>query len=284
MKEILKRYGGYKAESMAGGFTNATYCLQGGGQKLVAKIANLSNSDIENEKLVLSFLKDKDFTPQVVDSFQDSGTQVLVTKFAGGQNGQAVLDAGNRERAEILFTKMGLCLARSIHSYAYDGNLYGMRAGRNGPLQFNMSFLPESLADSCNAAVSGFHFRREEWVLTHGDFGAHNLLIDDSDQLTVMDWEWAEWFHPLVDLAWACWNTQLHYPGIADTLLPAFLEAYQSIKPVSFSADTMKICVLYKLHTLLSRMEYADEEAQKKWTHRLKWALESDFSQDLNSE
>lgn len=286
MKEILKeKYGAYRAVRMTGGFTNATYWLKGDTSNLVAKVANLSNRDIENEKFVLYFLKDKAFTPQMFDSFMSGDSQVIVTHYMSGRNGQAILDAGDIRLARKLFSKMGRCLAQQIHSCSFDGNRHKLRIGQSGPFQFDNFYLSETLREKCNSLVSESSFREQDWVLTHGDFGAHNLLIEDeSEQLTVIDWEWAEWFHPLVDLAWTCWNTKLHYPHLADQLLADFLKAYLSVKPILFTEEELMVFVLYKLHTILTRMELANKETQKKWTHRLEWTLDSDWTYALNSD
>lgn len=277
IKLLIKKYGDIRPLRLTGGFTNSTYLLQGTAPPLVAKIANLSNQDIENERQALFFLKDSAITPKIVELISEEGTQIVISLFMRGQNGQSVLDTGDVHRSERLFRKMGLCLADDIHSHHYDGTRHNLRLGHLNRLPFPIDFVPEDLLMKCATILERLEPQTDEWVLTHGDFGSHNVLVENDSPLTVIDWEWAEWFHPVVDLAWVCWNTKLHYPEIADRLNRAFLEAYQSRKAIPVTPQTIKAYALYKLRNILMRMEYADQDTQEKWIHRLEWTLNSEL-------
>lgn len=274
---LTKKYGPVEPIRLTGGFTNATYLLHGTNPALVAKVANLSNLDIENESRALLFLKDSTHTPRIVDMVSEKGSRIVITQFLEGENGQAVLDTGDVHRSENLFKEMGRCLADGVHARLYEGNRQNLRLGNLYGSSDSLDFAPRALLMGCHEVLDRLDAPLEEWVLTHGDFGAHNVLVKSGRPLTVIDWEWAEWFHPLVDLAWVCWNTKLHYPAIADRLNHAFLQSYQSRKPINFEADTLKAFALYKLRNILFRMQNADRQTQEKWIHRLEWTLNSEI-------
>ena len=115
-------------------------------------------------------------------------------------------------------------------------------------------------------------------MLTHGDYGSHNILFAEHDNITVIDWEWVEWFHPLVDIAWTCWNTKLHYPNVADRLNQTFISAYQTIRPITCTNDEIKTYSLYKLWSILKKVQNSGEETREKWVSRLEWTLNPDLT------
>jgi aminoglycoside phosphotransferase (APT) family kinase protein len=269
LKTLTERYG--RMRRLTGGFTNAAYLLQDTTPNLVAKVAALSNQDLLNEKNVLGFLGENTFAPQYVDTFSVDSAFILVTTFKEGDNGQGILDTGDMKRATNLFYKMGICLARNIHSMPFEGETASLRMGK--PVSTRLDFVPKDLQAQSEAYLKQINWDPSTWVLTHGDYGSHNILFGDNDQFTVIDWEWTEWFHPLVDIAWACWNTKLHYPDIADTLNQTLMNAYQSVTPLDCTDDDIKIYVLYKIWNILNRVQNADKDTQEKWISRLKWTF-----------
>jgi len=76
-------------------------------------------------------------------------------------------------------------------------------------------------------------------VLVHGDFRVGNLLVDATGLVTVLDWEFAHWGHPLEDLAWPlvrAWRfgqDHLRLGGIGTAT--AFLAAYNQAAASAFT-------------------------------------------------
>lgn len=272
-ENLIKKYDAVEAVCLKGGFTNTAYLLKGTDPLLVAKAAGHSNRDILNEMHVLRFLQNTPIAPSMVDLVTVKKTNWLISTFHHGTNGQSLLDAGDLQPAETLYKDMGRLLAHHINAHRFDGNRRNLRLGHVNPLQADLDFVPGDLLTETAFILKKINTHPGEWVLTHGDFGSHNILVSENGRLTVIDWEWAEWFDPLVDLAWTCWNTKLHYPDLADRLNQAFLEAYQSVKSISLTPELLKAYSLYKLRNILLKMNNADQATQEKWRHRLEWTL-----------
>ena len=273
--ELRKRFRASEWERLMGGFTNDVYLLKGTKPLLVAKVAQWSSQDMENEVKVLKFLETTSYTPKVIDLFSINNKQIIVFTYAEGMNGQAILDTGDHKRSINLFRGMGVRLA-DIHSHSYSGNPSGLRFADFEMLLYDLSFVPKELVKKSERLLQHLDRNKREWTLTHGDFGSHNILTDE-ECLTVIDWEWAEWGHPLIDLAWTCWNTKLHYTAIADELNQIFLNAYKAQREVVYSPELIKTYSLYKLWMILYRVQHADEETQQKWINRLEWTFENEI-------
>lgn len=119
--------------------------------------------------------------PEIVEA--DLELPRLVMREAPGRHGQALIDDG---RAALVLAATGTLLRR---------------------LQETSPTLVPSLAGHGS-------------VISHGDFGPQNLLIDvERDEITaVMDWEFAHIGEPVEDLAWAEWIVRMHHPGAVDEL------------------------------------------------------------------
>jgi aminoglycoside phosphotransferase (APT) family kinase protein len=191
-------------------------------------------------------------------------------------NGQEILDTRDLKRSHDLFRHMGELLSTQIHSYSHTGDHGGLRSADFKALRFDVDYVPKVFVEESQALLEQIDAPVHEWTLTHGDFGSHNILADGR-KLTVIDWEWAEWGHPLVDIAWACWNTKLHYPKIADGLNHTFIRAYQARRPISCTSEHIKAYSLYKLWTILQKVKHADRQTQMKWVNRLEWTLHTDI-------
>ncbi|GGH77851.1 phosphotransferase family protein [Pullulanibacillus pueri] len=275
-KYLMKQYGAKKLVRLTGGFTNAVYLLEATEPPLVVKIAQWSNGDMENEANTLRFLNQGAFTPEVRDLFSMKQQQIIVFTYKEGKNGQAILDTGHFKSSIELFHDMGKLLATAIHSHPYSGEQQGLRVADFKRIRFDLNYVPETLMKQSKALLEERGAQEHPWTLTHGDFGSHNVLAD-GHHLTAIDWEWAEWGPPLVDLAWTCWNTKLHYPSIADQLNQTFLQAYQAERDVHYTPELMKVYSLYKLWIILNKVQSSDEETQQKWVKRLEWTLQTEI-------
>ncbi|WP_396128044.1 phosphotransferase [Exiguobacterium mexicanum] len=86
-------------------------------------------------------------------------------------------------------------------------NAISIRLLDSSALDFSLDFAPEELRDASRRFLDRLPLTAEsDRVLTHGDFGIHNVLLTDKGEVTVLDWEWAEWADPRMDVAWCCWS------------------------------------------------------------------------------
>ena len=120
-----------------------------------------------------------------------------------GVNGQYILDSGNLEHAQTLYKNLGQVLASQIHSKSLNASQHGIRKSATAMLKSKLEaeFVPENLIGQSSIVLSSMNDNEQNWVLTHGDYGSHNILFDLENNFTVLDWEWAEWGNPLHDVA-----------------------------------------------------------------------------------
>lgn len=270
-----------RLERLTGGYTNFTYLMAGTEPPLVAKVTNLSNEDTDNEIGAMKLLQGGCNTPAVHEVSELYGMRIILMDCMQGVNAQSILDAGDWRRAEQIYRSMGILLASQIHSRPYIQQGQGVRlSNRSGlnPMIRKLEFVPDHLAGHSIQILSAEEAREQPWVLTHGDYGVHNLLCEADDSLHVLDWEWAEWGNPLNDVAWVSWFTKLHYPGQAGMLNAAFIRGYLSVNPVLFSPLQLKAASIYKVCNVLRRLQIAPKEVQLEWVRRLEWTLSEDFS------
>ncbi|KGE18075.1 phosphotransferase family protein [Paenibacillus wynnii] len=266
---------------LTGGYTNLTFLMEGS-EPLVAKVAGLQNHDTENEVNCLEFLKASAIAPIIHDVLEFSNERVLVMDYRPGVNGQSILDSGSLERALVLYRSLAQLLATKIHTHALGADPHGIRksnAEQIRSLELDLGFVPRHLVDQSKTILAELDVNEQNWVLTHGDYGSHNILIDDDNNLNVLDWEWAEWGHPLNDVGWVVWFTKLHYPQLALVLNKAFVEEYivhSALK--SISPHQLKSGNVYKVWNILSRLQNAPPNVQAEWIRRLEWTLDTDFS------
>jgi aminoglycoside phosphotransferase (APT) family kinase protein len=275
---ILERlnniYGDFKPVWLAGGYTNQTVLLQGTEPPLVVKVS-VSNQDMQNEMNSLKITKGTS-VPKIYDLINLENHQLIVMEYRPGANGQSILDQGNLEKAKELYKKLGQSLAKDVHSIKFKPSS-GINECNMHNLQLELPYLPEDLINVSKEILRGLNDYKEDWVLTHGDFGPHNVLFGGANQFTILDWEWSEWGNPLCDLSWTCWFTALHYPENKDTLIPLFLESYLSINSIQLSAKKLKAYSVYKVWKVLAKIESASKEVKEEWIRRLKWTIETDI-------
>lgn len=271
-----------RLERLTGGYTNLTYLMAGVEPPLVAKITNLSNEDTLNEIQVMKLVQGSCDTPAVHKVMEMDGKRIIVMDGVQGVNAQSVLDTEDWVRAERIYSKMGRLLATQIHSRPYHPQGKEIRLSNRaelGQVIQPLEFVPASLGRHSLQLLTAAEAGELSWVLTHGDYGVHNLLCDEEDRLHVLDWEWAEWGSPLNDVAWVCWFTKHHYPAKARLLNAAFLQGYLSSNPLTFTPSQMKAASLYRVWNILHRLRIAPKEVQREWVRRLEWTLGEDFQE-----
>jgi aminoglycoside phosphotransferase (APT) family kinase protein len=277
IKMLLKdQYGDFNPVRLFGGFTNDAYLLEGTSPLLVAKVANLTNRDIVNEANCLRLLHDSAFSPIVHGQSETKDVQVTLMEFRRGQNGQFIVDSNDVKRTRELYKRMAETLANSIHAKKYV-NSFGIRKSNMNELNLNLDFVPKEFADQFINMIKNVNDTPVEWVLTHGDFGVHNVLLNADGHIIVLEWERAEWGNPLCDISWVCWFTHLHYPEYAKSLNPLFIDEYQNLTPVNLSSDQLKSYCLYRVWKVLNKLDQSPAEVQLEWVRRLKWTLKTDI-------
>lgn len=88
---------------------------------------------------------------------------------------------------------VGQYLAVHIHSKCFDSNEKGVRKSNAEQLkisELDAEFIPAELVKQSNIELSGMDVTERKWVLTHGDYGPHNILIETDHRLNILDWEW----------------------------------------------------------------------------------------------
>ncbi|WP_409295596.1 phosphotransferase family protein [Peribacillus sp. SCS-26] len=278
VKEYLAdRYGNFKPVRLTGGYTNETFLLEGTQPLLVAKAARPSSRGLENEIISLRLMEQTGVVPKIYDHIKENDIQISVMDYREGMNGQSLLDNNDIERTKELYKSLGKSLSESIHSIKYDFTPHGIKECDFHQLNFHLNFVPDHLIQTSKDLVGKITDRKEDWVLTHGDYGMHNVLYGDDGTLTVLDWEWAEWASPLTDIAWVCWFTRLHYPEHAGTLNPIFLQEYQKHLPIELSPEKLNAYGVYKVWKVLQKVQGAPKDAQEEWVRRLAWTIGANF-------
>ncbi|SOC06420.1 phosphotransferase family enzyme [Ureibacillus xyleni] len=270
--EHLKKYGDIELLRLTGGYTNQTYLLKGTNPPKVVKVANTVNKDIVNEMNCMKITQHTGIVPKLYDFFEHKDHQFVVLEFREGINGQSILDNHDLERAKVLFTCLGEALSTKIHSIKYHSISYDVKKWNLHELNFDLDFVPAELQQKSKMLVNAINDQKEDWVLTHGDYGVHNVLFTDHNSLTVLDWEWAEWANPLTDVGWVCWFTKLHYPEYANLLSSLFISAYEKNNPIEH--EKLKPYCVYKVWTILNKVRSSSIEVQQEWVRRLKWTIE----------
>ena len=276
-KHFKEKYGEFTVKKLNGGYTNQTFLLEGTDPLLVAKIASSLNSDIKNEVNCLKLIAKTGLSPVVHDFITSGESFITVMNFLEGTNGQSVLDNDKTERTKELYRQLGKSLAKDIHSERYRFQSEGINESNLQEMDLELSFVPDDLIESSREILFHTKDSKKEWVLTHGDYGIHNVLFTENQGLSVLDWEWAEWANPLADISWVCWFTSLHYPKHSTSLNNLFLKEYQKHSSLSITPEALKGFAVYKVWKVLYRIENAPQSVQKEWTRRLNWTLDTEF-------
>lgn len=192
---LITKYGDFIPVRLAGGYTNETFLLDGIQPPVVAKVIDTVNDEIENEINCLKLTQETGITPKIYDVMKIDGIQIIIMEYRKGINGQTILDSEDLNIKKELYKSLGQTLAKRIHSKKFHVS-GGIKECNFNELKFNLDFVPDVLINNSKTLLNNIKDRQEEWVLTHGDYGAHNILYTDTQTLTVLDWEWSEWAKP----------------------------------------------------------------------------------------
>jgi thiamine kinase-like enzyme len=280
MKELESKYD-CRLIRLTGGYTNHSFLMEGTDPLLVAKISSVLNEDTLNEVHCLKLLKESGVSAIVHDVLEISNMRIILMDYKQGVKGQSILDTGDLELAQTLYKRLGHSLALQIHTKSFNSDRHGIRKSNTGQLKaskLEVEFVPDALVRQSSIILSDLDDSEHKWVLTHGDYGPHNILLEADKGLNILDWEWAEWGDPLNDVAWVLWFTKLHYSGVASILNNVFMEEYLLHNPMAISPQKLKACSVYKVWNILYRVLHSPADVQTEWVRRLEWTLNIDFS------
>jgi aminoglycoside phosphotransferase (APT) family kinase protein len=263
----------------SGGFSNLTAIVTIGGERCVVKAAAapLKRDDVRREAGVLRLLQYSDLPiPMLLATVEDPAWTIVVTRFVAGEHGLAVLERAP-EQVGPLYHALGQLLA-SIHrvslAQAERAPLLAERADHALAILPALD-LERDLAAALLAALQHPVWRTRPAGLAHGDAGLHNLLWDGRIA-ALLDWEWAGWGTPLLDLAWLYWTIQ--WRRLPPSIWHAFLAGYGASAGLAHGAapDDLRALALGQIASILARV-HGQPGAWAEWRRRLRWTLGLDF-------
>src|SRR5262249_49495018 len=137
--------------------------------------------------------------PTLIGLAEDDGWTVEAQRFVAGTHGLKLL-AETPGDLEQIYDALGRLLA-ALHSAPLVATDMELRCDQASTA---MATLPDLALDASLRAELSTSLTHPAWspvapCLTHGDAGLHNLLWDR--RITaLLDWEWAGWGQPLLDL------------------------------------------------------------------------------------
>ena len=256
-----------------GGFSHHSALVQIGGRRCFAKAASLDakRASLRHEAAVLAALAGRGVpAPELLALVDERGWTVELLAALPGSSGvllyaepPAVAIAGLAGLAGLLATTHALTLpAPGPHA------LHAARAVLALDALADLA-LPGDLRASLRAALEHPAWRPGACQLAHGDAGLHNLLWGDGYAL--VDWEWAGWDEPLLDLAWVWWT--LRWRQAPTEYWVGFLAAYRAARPIEQPApDALAALALGQIAGILVRVR-EQPAAYAEWVRRAGWTL-----------
>lgn len=207
---LRRHHPGVTIEPLAdtlGGFSHTTLVVSIGGVPCVAKGGTIDTrrEDIRREAEALTLATAAALpAPRLLALLDDDHTTVLLTGHLPGQAGVTLYQATPEVRGAAL-ARLGVIMT-SIHAVPadhHDARLASIAVPRDA-LAATLSGEPDAAAllERFTAACAALPQRRR---LVHGDAGLHNLVWQH-DAGALVDWEWAGWGDPLLDLGWIDWT------------------------------------------------------------------------------
>ncbi|GEK58705.1 hypothetical protein CHL76_10845 [Marinococcus halophilus] len=270
-KEWEKIIGPFTSVRLTGGFSHHTFLItQPSGQR-VLKIEKGRSGYLRREYEVLEELRGSSFLPAPAGRLQLGDYFSFMQSYHEGEN-VSQLNSQSSYWSEA-YKKLAVTLASKVHSRPgnireYDRNAAPLRRGRE-------TFVPEEMHDK---AVDIWEARTPVGTtFIHGDAGPHNVILNKKGNIILIDWEWAGWNDPMVDISWALWNAAFHAPKKYHELRRIFLKAYGSIRPVEITDANIKAYSLVVIYRALGRVKHSPKAIQRRWIKRLEWTLHSSW-------
>jgi len=124
---------------------------------------------------------------------------------------------------------------------------------------------PSELAKRFMSALTTLQQYTDTPRLCHGDFAGTNVLVNETQLVAAIDWEWAQGADPALDFAWwYFWHDDR-------STLAAMVEGYASPDGAAFTERVLAHALLHALDTLLiyqaegnlKGMRYCQEKLQR---------------------
>jgi aminoglycoside phosphotransferase (APT) family kinase protein len=90
----------------------------------------------------------------------------------------------------------------------------------------------------------------------------------------LLDWEWAGWGNPLLDLSWVFWT--MRWRSVPETMWPVFLAGYGQLPDGEWSDTALRALALGQIAGILARVSERDD-ARQEWLRRARWTLDLKF-------
>jgi aminoglycoside phosphotransferase (APT) family kinase protein len=274
---LASRYGAPPGELAPtfGGFSHHSALATIEGRRCVVKAAGATpkRADLRHEARVLELLCGSGLpAPAPLALIEDAGWTVELLEFVPGANGLHML-ASEPAALDLIYGALGYTLA-AVHGAALappaQDLLLAERARR---LHAALAELPieEDLRAALAAGLEQPAWRSPNVRLVHGDAGIHNLLWDG--RITaLLDWEWAGWGDPLVDLAWVWWT--MRWRDLPGRLWPVFLAGYAAERPALVAEPAMlRALALGQISGILVRA-HGQAGGWAEWLRRARWTLD----------
>jgi len=257
-----------------GGFSHHSALATIGRRRCVVKAAEAApkRADLRHEARVLALLRGSGLpAPALLALAEDAAWTVEVLKFVPGANGLHMLASAPAE-LERVYGALGRALAAVHHIPLAPPAQDWLLAERAGQMHKALADLPID-AELRAALATGLEhpaWRSPDARLVHGDAGIHNLLWDG--RITaLLDWEWAGWGEPLIDLAWVWWT--MRWRSLPGRMWPMFLAGYAAEHtPPAAEPATLHTLALGQIAGILVRAQ-GQVGAWDEWLRRANWTL-----------
>ncbi len=260
-----------RAYAAVGGFSNLVFFID---DDLVVKAASaaLKRSDLAREAASLASIADLELgSPRLLHASQDDEWSIVVTQLSDGSPpgldwGRFTHElAGDPNRARRLGSSIGHRLRRIHDAAPFPLNGAGSRTDLLDDARRELEErtqrgerIPETLcSEMISALMHNSHHRGSAFL--HGDFGLHNLLIEDPFHSgvvsCVLDWELSGWGNALTDLAWLSWT--LWFRRLPPEVWDGFVSTYGTwaMTALGWEPEMVRTMVLSQMAVLMARTE-----------------------------
>jgi aminoglycoside phosphotransferase (APT) family kinase protein len=263
----------------SGGFSHRSALLTIGGRRCAVKAADAApkRADLRREARILALLRGSRLPiPPLLAVAEDHTWTVEALGFVAGAHGLRLLDAAPA-RLEQVYGELGWLLA-AVHRLQLAAPAPDLLPAARIARALQALAAPDidaRLRDALTDSLEHPAWRPAAPALVHGDAGLHNILWD-SGIAALLDWEWAGWGNPLLDLAWVYWT--MRWRAVPGRLWPIFLEGYGAEwSPAGAGAPgALRALALGQIAGILARAQ-GDSGAWEEWLRRARWTLELDF-------
>ncbi|MDX6153661.1 aminoglycoside phosphotransferase family protein [Marinococcus sp. PL1-022] len=270
-KEWEKIIGPFASERLTGGFSHHTFLVTQASRQYVLKIEKGSGGYLRREYEVLEQLRGASFLPDPAGFLEAEGYFSFMQSYHRGENVSKL--ASHSSFWLEAYKSLAVMLASEVHSRKGSIREYDRNAE---PLQWNIDALP--LRAMHHQAVEVWKARTSTGItFVHGDAGPHNMILNENHRAVLIDWEWAGWNDPMIDISWVLWNAAFHAPERYSELRRAFLETYVSIRTMNITETNIKAYSLAVIYRALGRVRRSPEAIQNRWVKRLDWTLNSNW-------